>query len=307
MMVYLDTVTSTAEHPNENYPRELMELYSMGEGTFSEDDVREAARAFTGWRFTRPPRGLSQEERREALARDEPEFLFVSRDHDFGEKTFLGQTGPWDGGDIVRIIMEQEATGRRITRRLFTELVHRDPSDETLDRLYGIWVESGHDIREIVRWLFTSDEFYSLRSYRALVRNPVELVVGALRALGIENAGTLRGAFEAMGMVPFDPPSPAGWPGGPAWLSSGTLFARANAIDQLLRGLPRRPARVPSLEAAGSPRAMVDLALDLLVDGNIPDGARDALYSHAASVDGLSERARTVAYLVLSGPEYQLR
>jgi uncharacterized protein (DUF1800 family) len=195
MLIYLDTVESTKANPNENYARELMELYSMAVGNYTEDDVRESARAFTGWRLTAPqrqqlPEGLSEEERRalqnKIAAEYQPEFFVAERQHDAGTKTFLDRTGSWDGDDIVDIIMEQPATARYMSRRLFTEFAHYNPSDETIERLAAIWETSGHSVKAVVRAILVSDEFYSERSYRAIVRSPVELTVNMVRALELE-------------------------------------------------------------------------------------------------------------------------
>ncbi len=329
MMVYLDTVESSKEHPNENYARELMELFSMGVGNYSEDDVRESSRAFTGWRLTPPPRpmntaGLTEKElkelREKLLAGYEPQFLLAARQHDSGVKTFLGRSGNFDGDNIVDIIMEQPATGRYMGRRLFTEFAHYDPSPETVDRLARVWDESGHQVGEVVRAILVSDEFYSQRSYRGLVRSPVEFVVGAVRGLGLETDFRMAGvgprggsggrggqsnAYRAMDQLLFEPPSVAGWPGGSTWLSSSTFFARVNFLDQWL--FPRgAPLPVPALSNATTPQQTVDLALSKLVDGKMPAESRDAIVSFAATLKSPAERAAAVAYLVLASPEYQL-
>jgi uncharacterized protein (DUF1800 family) len=315
MMLYLNTIESTKEHPNENYARELMELFSMGEGNYTEDDVRESARAFTGWRLTRPsrerpPEGLSEAERDEWLNQMwgawEPEFRLEPRLHDTGTKTFLGKTGNFGGEEIVGIIMEQAATGRFITRRLFSDLAFRDPDEATIDRLVAVWNASEHSVREVVRAILVSDEFGSVRAYRSLVRSPVEFAVGAVRGLGIEtNWQTIEQSAAGMDQRLFEPPSVAGWPGGEAWLSSGTFFGRVNFLDAFL--FPRgRPIALPALEGQTTVEALVDTALGALVDGDIGEGARESLYAYAATVPAGPERAAAVAYLVLASPEYQL-
>lgn len=319
MLYYLDTVDSTKEHPNENYARELMELFTLGVGNYTEDDVRESARAFTGWRFNPPAKPpvnlntLSREERREIEHRlvDEwnPKFIFVGRQHDYGQKTFLGKTGPWDGDDIVDIIMEQPAAGRFICRRLFIELAHPGPDDKTVEALLKVWDDSGHDIRAIVRAILVSDEFYSERSYRAFVRSPVEFMVGAIRALeitNIPNTSFNEKAYVGMDQILFEPPNVAGWPGGAAWLSSSTFFARVNFLDQFLFGVRGQPLVLPALAGAATPEEVVDRALHVLVDGNVPTESREALYAHARTIANAQERAAAVAYLVLASPEYQL-
>ena len=316
MMMYLNTIESTKEHPNENYARELMELFSMGEGNYTEDDVRESARAFTGWRLTRPererpPEGISERERGEFLdqmwAAWEPQFLVAERAHDAGSKTFLGRSGNWDGDDIVDIIMEQPATARFITTRLFSEFAYRNPEKETVDRFVAGWDATNHNVKEVVRAIITSDEFYSQRAYRALVRAPVEFAVGAVRALEIETDWiTIEQAAAGMDQRLFEPPSVAGWPGGEVWLSSGTFFGRVNFLDAFLYQRNGRPNAVPALANLPTAEAMVDEALKRLVDDNISPDSRESLYAYARTVSNPQERAAAVAYLVLASPEYQL-
>ena len=326
MLYYLDTIESTKDHPNENYARELMELFSMGVGNYTETDVREAARAFTGWRLTPPPRiplpaGATQAERnaaqQQAMAAWEPEFVLQSRLHDDGAKVFLGRSGNLGGEDIVAAVMEQPATGRYITRRLFTELANDDPRPETLEALLQTWDETGHDVREVVRAILKSDEFNSEKSYRARVRSPVELVASMVRSLRIDtdfrqllqvrrgSSARATNAYRAMDQALFEPHSVAGWPGGANWLSSGAFFARANFVDQVL--FPGgRPLPLPALAGASGPAELVDLAVDLLVDGEMAQASREAIIQAASEVPGGAERAAVVAYLVLAGPEYQL-
>jgi uncharacterized protein (DUF1800 family) len=302
MLIYLDTEKSTKEHPNENYARELMELFTMGVGNYTENDVRESARAFTGWRMTPPKR---TGDKTADLANYDPQFIVAAREHDFGSKTFLGQTGNWGGDDIVDIIMRQPATGRFVTTRLFREFANYNPDTATIDRLVKVWDSSGHNVREVVRAILVSDEFYSDESYRALVRSPVDFLVGMVRALEIDSPflGLDRTA-RGMDQLLFEPPNVAGWPGGAAWLSSSTFFARVNTLDFLLfsRG---RPA-LPALAAAKTPEAAVDAAAARLIDGNLPPESRDAIATYAATLRNDQERAAAVAYLVLASPEYQL-
>ncbi len=315
MLIYLDTVESTNAHPNENYARELMELYSMGVGNYTEDDVRESARAFTGWRLNAPirqpiPEGLSEQERQQfqnnLYAEYVPEFMVQRRLQDTGTKTFLGRTGNFDGDDIVDIIMEQPATGRYMARRLFTEFANYNPSDETVGKLTAIWDGSGHQVKDVVRAILMSDEFYSERSYRAIVRSPVELVVNMVRALEIEtDFKSAMGVVRGMDQILFEPPSVAGWPGGAVWLSSSTFFGRINFLDQFLlqRG---RPVAIPALAAAPTANDAVDRAVAVLVDDNLAEASRQSLYAYASTITNAQERAAAIAYLVLASPEYQL-
>jgi uncharacterized protein (DUF1800 family) len=329
MMAYLDTISSDRRHPNENYARELMELFTMGIGNYTEADVREAARAFTGWRVTPTPTptaaqtaGLSAAEVERLRLRMaygfDPDFRLDASQHDTGSKTFLGQTGAWDGEDIVRIIMAQPATGRFIATRLFRELAYEDPAAETVDRLVDVWNRSGHSVRAVVRAILVSDEFNSERAYRGKVRGPVEFVVGLFR--GLELDGTFAFAatgggrparngaqfYVAMGQLLFEPPGVAGWETGEAWLSSGRLIARANVADQVF--FPHgQPLAIPVLaEVADSPAALLDAVLARLVDGQMGDDARASILAHLETIADPTERAATAAYLVACSPEYQL-
>ena len=323
MLIYLDTVDSTKEHPNENFARELMELYSMGVGNYTEEDIRESARAFTGWRITneappaaRPKPGatITQEEKRKLLQDAsrayEPKFVVQARLHDSGSKTFLGKTGAFGGEEIISIILDQPATGRYITGRLFSEFAHSEPSKEMSDRLLKVWDTSGHSVKDVVREILVSDEFYSERAYRAIVRSPISFVVNAIRGLGITE--DLRAnmfsdkTIKGMDQTLFEPPSVAGWPGGVTWLSSSTFFARVNFLDQFLMGQRGRAQRLPALEGAASTEALVERALSIFVDGNVPDSSRQSIVDYAKTVSNEQQRAAAVAYLVLASPEYQL-
>jgi len=315
MMIYLNTVDSSAQHPNENYARELMELFSMGEGNYTEEDVREGARAFTGWRITlpaqrQPPPGLSDADRNEfinqAYGTYEAAFEVVRNAHDSGVKTFLGETGNWDGDDIVDIVMKQPATGRFMTRRLFSELAYRNPDEATIDRLVEVWNSSNHQVKEVVRAILVSDEFYSMRAHRALVRCPIDFVVGAVRGLEIDTDYlTYQQSAQALDQRLYEPPNVAGWPGGELWLSSGSFFGRVNFLDAFL--FPRgRPLANPALATQPTAEAMVDEAVRRLVDDGISPASRESLYAYARTVADPLERAASVAYLVLASPEYQL-
>jgi uncharacterized protein (DUF1800 family) len=231
----------------------------------------------------------------------EPAWRFAPGQHDNGSKTFLGKTGNFDGTDIVGIIMEQPATARFITRRLFSQFAYRNPDDATVARLVDVWNASGHDTRAVVRAILVSDEFYSMRAYRSLVRSPIEFMVGAVRGLELEaDFLQLEQTAAAMDQRLFEPPNVAGWPGGEVWLSSGTFFGRVNFTDAFLRK-GNRPGPVPAL--AGY---MVNGALDRLVDGNVSEDSRQAITDYAASISNPQDRAAAVAYLVLCSPEYQL-
>ena len=327
MLLYLDGDGSAKAHPNENYARELMELFSLGIGHYTETDVREAARAFTGWQVTRAGEAVFRPER-----------------WDEGSKTVVGATGAFRGDDVVDVILRQPATATYLPGRLWGFFAYPDPEPDLLARLGQNFVASGFSVRALLRAVLTAPEFYSHRAYRALVKSPVELVAGAARQLGLGGAG--EGFAEAcaqMGQQLFNPPSVAGWPGGPAWLSSATWFARVNFFNGLLDGPgrfaagradsareqpPSRSSRPPHLEAPYHRLAAILAAeglttgagavtyfAGLLVDGRLSDAALAELTRYVdgdggelapAAPEERVERAAGLVYLLLASPEYQL-
>ena len=316
MMVYLDTSGSHRRAPNENYARELMELFSLGEGNYSEQDVREAARAFTGWQV---PRARREPNRRMLL---EP--VFRRRRFDNGTKTFLGHQGNFHPDEIVAIVVEQPAAADYITRRLFSFFVYQDPTDTDLAPFIDIYNTSGGNIGAVVEAMLRSDVFYSPRAYRALVKSPIEYVVGATKALGhqttiAESLTTGRrrrrrrteGALGPMGQVPFEPPNVAGWPGGAAWLNSATIFARLNFINDLTSRPAGGPVRGPSSPVApdlGTAAQLLAHYLPLVLDDNVSDEARQILFEYAGGPDAplTTKTLKGLVYLILGAPQFHL-
>ena len=227
MLHYLDGIADRAQHPNENYARELMELFTMGVGNYAEEDVRQSARAFTG----------------NTVDRATGQFIFNPRVHDDGSKTFLGQTGDFDGDDIVNIIMAQPATSHFMARKFLRTFVYDDPEPELIDAVAKTFRASGYNTGHLMGVLLRSNVFYSERAYRALVKSPLEITTGAMKTLGatVVGARTL-GSLAAMGQIPMQPPNVAGWPGGQLWLNTGTYLARLNYLHQLVMFKPASDA-----------------------------------------------------------------
>lgn len=247
MLFYLNGAQNNKRHPNENYARELMELFTLGVGNYSEDDVRESARSFTGWTVDRIA-GTSR---------------FVPRLHDDGAKTFLGQTGNFSGDDIIDIILRQHATARFVATKFLSAFVYSDPEPELVSATADIFRSAGYDVRTLMNTLLRSNVFYSPRAYRALVKSPLELAIGTLKLVGA-SAVTLPvdGAISAMGQIPMRPPNVAGWPGGALWLNQSTLLARLNYVNRLINA--NRPGQTAQANAGmgmksdqGAPSAMV--------------------------------------------------
>ena len=304
MMVELDNRMNAAGSPNENYARELMELFTMGEGRgYTEVDVQEAARALTGWRFSR----------RSGVLR-------VPRLHDDGEKTVLGVSGPLTDEDVVAIVAARPETAEFIAGKLWRHFAGEEPEPAAVQRVAAAYASSGGDVRAMLRAIFKAPEFYSERAYRSLVKSPVELIFGTLRALEITTSGREETAHaRRMNQLLYDPPHPEGWPEGAAWLNSTTMLARSNFANDVTRQTRRRRpgadlgALLRRAGADGSAAEAVDWTLDLLVGGDVDAETRGVLVEHiggahhfdfeAAAADG---RLAGMLYLALSMPLYQV-
>jgi uncharacterized protein (DUF1800 family) len=194
MMLWLDIHTSKKGSPNENYARELMELFTLGPGNYTEQDIRESARAHTGYSLAPRP-------------------FFFAGAHD-RSKTFLGQTGNFDADAIVDIVLAQDAAPAFFAERVFEEFAYRRPEPSVIEPIARVARDSGFEMRAVLRAVLTSDAFYAPEAYRAIVRSPVEFVIGTLRLAGITNDGVLVAACESMGQTLFNVKNVARWPGG---------------------------------------------------------------------------------------------
>lgn len=314
MMLWLDTATNRKGKPNENYARELMELFSMGVNQYTEQDVQESARAFTGWSLIAHPK------------LGEFQYRFAPGQHDDGSKTFLGETGNFDGDNVIDIIVKQPVSARYLTGKLFAFFAYPNPTADALDPLVQVYQTSQYSIKALVQAILTSDAFYSPAAYRGLIKSPVDYVVGAARTLGIQtNAQGIPFVLTELGQELFNPPNVAGWPGGPSWLTSGTWLTRLNLANALAGGLAagangqpgRGAAATPNLQqlSAGvaAPSDFVDALAELLLDGQIQPEQRQVLIDYVTPMDPanadpswLSERRHGALYLTLAMPEYHL-
>ncbi len=299
MVYYLDNSESHKTAINENYGRELLELFSMGVGmdgefNYSEDDVKACARAFTGWNIAPPYPPFP-------YGRSPWEFRYDPADHDDSDKTFLGQTGNWNGDDILDMVCEQKATARFIARHMYNFFVADEvpvpswrqtpPKDEaTLEALEQAYFDSGYDITAMLRTLFNSDGFKQARY--AKVKNPAEMVAGTLRMVGDHRGEIKPGMFELsqepkyMGMDLMNPPTVEGWHTGHEWIDSGTLVERINfAADYLgrteLPGVQGMISRLMSQGDSLSPEQFVDSCADLVGCLNLTEDTRQQLITHA--------------------------
>src|SRR6266487_2445325 len=316
MLFYLDLTKSRKNAPNENYARELMELFTLGLGHYTQRDVYEGAAALTGWHV----RGLTSQ--------------YYPQDHNDLVKTYLGHTGTLDYKDVVNILANHPATPWFVARKLFTFFAYENPSADDLKPLVDTYVQSGHNMGEVMRTLLLSPQFSSPKAYRSRIKSPIEYTVGAFRALNIQGDGNgLPTITTLMGQTLFDPPNVAGWPGDKVsaiWLNSGTWMTRLNFIDALLsRGTFTGRNRLSPIDLQGivdannidTPEHFVDYFASFLLDG-VLDPDRRAQYidfftrkdtsrgnAHITLKNGQSyplNRVQGTLYLIMASPEYQL-
>ena len=327
MIHWLDNSENHSDEPNENWGRELLELFSMGVGNYTEQDIKMAARAFTGWTFTQPipldPYG-----------RYNSQFLYRDDDHDSDVKTFLGETGRFNGGDIIDIVARQPATARFISRHLYNFFVADEsqvaawnqapPQDpEAIGVLVNAYLESDGDIRSILRVLFNSDFFKQARFKR--VKSPAELVAGTIKLTGTHrfpDRDLLElDATTVMGQSLMQPPTVEGWHTGTEWIDGGTLNERVNfAVNQM--GDSSKPgirAIIDRLRAEGRPLSaeeFVEGCLDLAGPLDVDAKTRDGLMEYAESGGELrfdteaheqegSARIVRMLQLIVSSIDYQ--
>ncbi|MGN6368082.1 MAG: DUF1800 domain-containing protein [Phycisphaerae bacterium] len=325
MLVYLNNNQNVKEHPNENYARELMELFTLGIGNYTEKDIKESARAFSGWTNVGD------------------QVMFRRFQHDNGIKTFLGRSGNFDGDDIVDIIFQQPACSKYIATRLLKFFASDDPDPAIVDALAGVVRQHSFDMKPVLRTLFASQWFYSNDVIARQIKSPVQLVVGSLRALnvGLMQPKQVDGALKTMGQELFTAPTVKGWDGGRAWINTSTLFARYNLPAYLGTGkLPatgKRPgdaemrSQYADFESGWNPQedlaeadavttdAVVDLYIRKLVGPDMIDSQKrdDLIQFVNATGDARSHphdpispesehRLRSLVHLIMSMAEYQL-
>lgn len=232
MLQFLNNQQNRKQHPNENFAREVMELFTMGRGNYTETDVKEAARAFTGWGFD-----------------GDGQFVFRDRVHDDGEKTVLGKTGRFNGDDMLKILLEHRQTARYITAKIYRYFVDDVNTDQDkVDALADKFYHSGYDIAGLMKEIFMADWFYDEKHVGSRIKPPVELLVGLRRTIPIEfEREEVMLLFEGLlGQVLFYPPNVAGWPGGRSWIDSSSLMFRLRMPQVILysQELNARPKEI---------------------------------------------------------------
>lgn len=303
MLKWLDGGENHKEHPNENFARELLELFTLGKGNYSESDIREAARGLTGWK---PGRS-------NALNKTN-EFFYDDQLADKENKTFLGQTGPWLRKDIIRIVLQQPATARHICRRLYRWFVSEStPPDEALIEPLAIELEaSNYSIEHVLGIILRSQHFFSPAAYWQRVKSPVGYCIGMIRQLEPRRTPNLLPLAikncEEQGQILFNPPSVKGWEGGTAWLNTNCTLTRMNWAAELLNGNPQSglPAYDPTRwlkEHSIEPSQAVKSFSELLLQNNL-SWESAALANRLADKD--PSQLSAALQMLLQTPEYQL-
>lgn len=219
MLQFLNNQQNRKQHPNENFAREVMELFTMGRGHYTEGDVKEAARAFTGWGFD-----------------ETGKFMFREKQHDDGVKTILGKTGNYNGDDMLKILLEQKQTAIFITTKIFCFFVDETPDEQRIQALADKFYASGYDIKALMREIFMADWFYDAKYIGSRIKSPVELVVGIRKSIpmAFEQEEVMLAFQRILGQVLFYPPNVAGWPGGRSWIDSSSLMFRLRVPQVIL-------------------------------------------------------------------------
>ncbi len=316
MIIWLDNQDNHTGTINENYGRELLELFSLGVGNYTEDDVKECARAFTGWTI-----GNMEYMKLRAIrdsiwpyGRISWHFRYREEDHDDGEKTFLGETGRFNGEDIIEIICRQEATAKFLARHMYHYFVADEPpvpqwpytpprDPAAVDALAQAYFDSGYDIRAMLRVLFTSDFFRSQDTWYEKVKSPADLMAGVLRLTGEYRMPERDFVGESqrmtfMGQQLANPPSVEGWHQGTEWVDTGTLVERINfatghlgridapGVRSMIRGV------CSQAEGPISPEGLVDACLDQMGARTVADDTRESLLAFASKRGDLEVAGR---------------
>jgi uncharacterized protein (DUF1800 family) len=240
-LAWLDLAASQKEHPNENFARELMELFTLGEGHYTENDIKEAARAFTGYRTDGPTQ----------------EFRFVANQFDPSNKNFMGRTGPWRGDEIIDIILAQPQCAKFIVAKLWRFFAYENPEPALVEALANRFRDARYEIRPLLKTIFASEEFCSGRARNSTVKSPVQYIIQARRTLGVSApiGAPLTFIYRQLGQIPFYPPNVKGWDGGKSWINTATLAYRYELARELVNGILPEQVGLPKAPPKPSPSA----------------------------------------------------
>ena len=310
MIRYLNNNDNYKGHPNENLAREIMELFAMGlDQGYTEEDIREAARALTGYTYD------------DYTA----QFRYIDSRHDTENKTIFGQTGNWSGDDLVKLILDQPATARFIGEKLFNFFAYQDPDDLTVDRLASVLRANSYELAPLLKNLFLSEDFYSDQAMGTQIKSPVQLTVGMLRDFGVKEVSDYRSVdstIQGMGQILFQPPDVKGWRLGRAWINANRVFIRYNSTANLLRSVVRPEARGVDVvailegEECKTSADVVDCLLKTCFVRPLSEQKRKELIAHLGELPPQTEwatqrsqintRLHALLVLMLSSPDYQM-
>lgn len=315
MIYWLDQHTNHADAVNENYGRELLELFSMGRGNYTEDDVRACARAFSGWTMThvlpRYPTGYWP-----------ADFVYRAEDHDDGEKTFLGETGNFNGDDIIEIIIRQPATGTFVAREIYKFFVADEPDEAAIEQIANAYFVNDFDIREVMRFVLKSD-FFKAATFKR-VKSPIEFIVGTLRLTGQHRDAYQFGLAEVpklsrmMGQEILNPPTVEGWHTGREWIDSAFLVERVNFATEKLTdteapGIVDIARHLSDTRTSISSADLLELCANEFVYIDLDDATREVIAEElsipeevACSGDEVIEAVAEVLALIGASKEYQM-
>ena len=316
MILYLDTQSSSKSMPNENFAREIMELFTLGEGNYTEEDVKQAARAFTGYQLNR----LTGEVVQSARAWDD------------GKKTIFGETGPYNGKDVVSLIFKKDACAKFMAVKLWEFFAYEKPVDSAIADLAATFRKNDYELKPVLREIFLSAEFYGKKAMATQIKSPVQYLVQLLKELEMESAPLgfpIMGQTQ-LGQVLFMPPNVAGWDWGKAWINTNTLLTRYNLAGSLINGSVRDMmsakkigmrnklrgdslgpdfAKIAPESGRNETEKLVDELIARFFCVPIPAKARDSFIAYAASMKGVSftdKELGELCHLMLSTPYYQL-
>ncbi|MFK7851729.1 MAG: DUF1800 family protein [Akkermansiaceae bacterium] len=319
MMLYLDIQRSSKTSPNENFSREVMELFTLGEGNYTEKDVKEAARAFTGFQLNRFNGNVVQN----------------AQTWDAGEKIIFGKRGKFNGSDVVKLIFKRDACAKLMANKLWEYFAYESPADSAVEDLARTFREADYQIKPLLREIFLSKEFYGDKSMATQIKSPVQYLVQLLKELEMKGSPTgfpLMGQMQ-LGQVLFMPPNVAGWDWGKAWINTNTLLTRYNFAGNLLKGsagenmkmgamvdrLRRRTGRggetrpelrgIASQEERRDVEGLVDSLIKRFFNVPIPSKARASFIEYAEAKKGINFTDRELGelcHLILSTPYYQI-
>ncbi len=293
MLVWLDGVQNRKNNPNENYAREIMEVFSAGRGPYTQSDVTNAAKAFTGFSINSTGQGV-----------------FVPANHDMSTKTFLGHTGNFGPQDIIDILIERPETAANLSTELFQFFGYPNPSQAMVQRLSAVYFDTGYSIKSMVEAILTSPEFLSNQAYLANVKSPTEYLATALRSLNATaTQGSLLSTANIQGQLLFNPPSVFGWPSGIQWINTGSMMERFNFPISLQTTAQNKASGLDPVQIFGngvSEGKAVDALVGMLFPDGMPSEVLSVIQSSTSSYKSPTLKTLNTVRLAMASPFYNL-